>query len=472
MTNAAATRRWDFTPAHPIVKVRASYELSAEGIRFDSDAPFGAQGPAALRWDAIAEAATATLDLPGSQTGPSPPPAALAARLEWLLLSRSDRPERAFMRVLPSGSDRDALVAELRERLGSKWVGERMPLDEARKRLRIAEHSDGIDTVGLVIGALLLIVIIVVVGVLLLTVLLLPALFAFGAWLFQRGLSDLRAAIAIENLPTSSVSSAAIGLVELAGRAVADNPSPAGASGTPSVWWDVGVDAWYRDGDNRGGGEWRQIAAQHGGDAGLLVVEDDTGRVPVWPRDADLILRQHTWHSTKDTLPAPGQALLAGAGIAWDRSRNLRVREQRIEAGGALYVMGTLAEVGSLPQGERDSGLARWRRAMRTGTWKASVLRVTPSLLKAPLAVAFVFFGMFGRLGSADERSVSAQDAPPPALPADGVLVWKGRSGRAFIIADAPETGSLERVRARSLWRLGLGAVLMCYVLYELGNTI
>src|SRR5438067_1083111 len=92
------------------------------------------------------------------------------------------------------------------------------------------------------------------------------------------------------------VARAAVGPVKLEGRAVADRPSPAGVSGTPSAWWDVGVDAWSDSGEDGG---WKQVMAEHGGDADVLLFEDETGRMPVWLRDADLLLQEHTWESGK-----------------------------------------------------------------------------------------------------------------------------------------------------------------------------
>ena len=106
------------------------------------------------------------------------------------------------------------------------------------------------------------------------------------------------------------MSSAAIGLVELEGRAKTSNPLPAAVTGRPSVWWDVGVDV-YSDNkdsssDNRASGGWHQMAARHGGTIDVLEVEDQTGRVVVWLKDADLLLTADSWETGKDHLPAPG----------------------------------------------------------------------------------------------------------------------------------------------------------------------
>ena len=84
--SAAITQRWSFTQPSPLGDVSSSYELSAEGLQFRSNALMG-KGPEMLRWDTIAEAATATVDLPAQKGGPDMA-RWIPGRLEWLLVSR------------------------------------------------------------------------------------------------------------------------------------------------------------------------------------------------------------------------------------------------------------------------------------------------------------------------------------------------------------------------------------------------
>lgn len=82
------------------------------------------------------------------------------------------------------------------------------------------------------------------------------------------------------NTPNTKVASAAVGLVELHGRAVTSEPLPVAISGRPCVWWDVTVSLWYEDSDRNH--QWRQVAARYGGRIDVIELEDDTGRVRVW----------------------------------------------------------------------------------------------------------------------------------------------------------------------------------------------
>lgn len=329
---------------------------------------------------------------------------------------------------------------------------------------RPSTRGDGLKFAAFIASVILLIILILYVAVIVGSVLYLPAVFGLGAWLFHRGLIGLRDALFIANTPTAKVASAAMGLVELSGMAIAEHPTAAAVSGRPSVWWDVDVHAWHRD--RRGKSRWYQVLAQHGGN-GRLALEDETGRVPVWLRGAELLLETHTWESDKGMLPAHGIGLLHRAGFAWDGGRRLRVRERRMEAGGPLYVLGTLDEVRrlSLPGDER--GMARLLHGIRSGEWRDAVVGAAPEVMRGPLLVAISYFGMFLSLNPGGHREQRLQNVPLPELPPDAVLVWKGRQGRGFIVANRRESAALAALRKRSLGTTGAGVVVLCFALYQ-----
>ena len=462
---ATLTQRWTFTQPSPIGDVTSSYELTAEGLHFRTDAPMG-MGSELLRWHEIAEAGTAALDVPLGQ-GRGPDMARwIPGRLEWLLVSRlASKGNAGFMRPLPASEARDAIVAGLRERLGSRWVGERLPLKSAQERFRISQRGDTLKVVGLVLSVLAVLLAMLVLFTIASAFLLLPAGFLVGGWIFRRGLNGMRDALQMASTPTAKVSSAAIGAVELEGRAVAEHASPAGASGRPSVWWDVSVDVWY---DSKDDGGWRQVMARHGGSADMLMLEDATGRMPVWLRDADLLLQEHTWETGKQALPGPGVALLEETAFAWNSGKRLRVRETRMEANGHVYVYGTLDEARHLPAAGETTLLARVLRSLRTGAWRNTVLRSLPALVRAPVGIAFAYLDMLFSVGRGGERVRQPQDAPPPVLNPSSMLVWKGRAGRALIVSDRRETEAIAQLRKRSLWCLAIGAGVLCYCLHDL----
>jgi hypothetical protein len=455
------TQRWTLTQPSPLGETSASWELDADVLRFRSEAPLGG-GSMSLRLDEVAEAATAVVELPAGKGGPDMV-AWMPGRLEWLVVSRRGH-ARGLMQPLPAGDARDAIVSGLRERLGARWVGERMPLQAARQRFKLSSGGDGLKVAVLVGSVLLTLLVMLFLFSVLSALLLLPAGFVFGGWLFHRGLAGLRDALHIENTPTAKVSSAAIGLVELEGRAVTDRAEPAGVSGVPSVWWDVTVDVWDRSKDKGG---WKQVMARHGGSAETLLLEDGTGRVPLWLRDADLVLEEHAWETGKHHLPPRGMAMLNGTAFDWRSGARLRVRERRMAAGGPIYVLGTLDEARHAGTAQ-PSGFARVVHSLRTGSWRAALIGALPAVVRAPVYIAFSYIDMLTSVGHGGARRQRLQDIAPPAVEPTSLLVWKGRAGRAFIVSDQRETQAVKHLRKRSLWTVGIGVAVLCWCLYEL----
>ena len=305
------------------------------------------------------------------------------------------------MRPLPATEARDAIVAAMRDRLGSRWVGDRLALQAAQKRFRISGRGETLKVVGLVLSVLGLLFVLLLLFAAVSAVFWLPAGFLLGGWYFRRGLIGLRDELHMKNTPTAKVASAAMGLVELEGRAIAEQPSAAGASGRPSVWWDVAVDVWSDSSDDGG---WKQVMARHGGSIDTLVLEDATGRMLVWLRDASLLLREHTWETGKEELPARGVALLEGTAFAWNGDTRLRVRETRMEANGPVYVFGTLDEARHLPAAGDERGIARLARSLRTGAWRNALVSALPALLREPVTVAIAYLGMLFSIGRGSGR--------------------------------------------------------------------
>lgn len=461
---ASLSQRWTFTQATPLGDVNASYELTADGLRFRSDGEASA-GPELLRWGDMAEAGTAVLDLPAGRGGPDMA-RWVPDRLEWLLISPSAPGARAVMRPLPASDARDAIVDALRQRLGSRWVGDELPLRAAQQRFRLGGGGgDTLKVAGLVLSVLGCLFLLLLAAAWASALLALPAGFAAGGWCFARGLAGLRDALQMSNTPTAKVASAALGIVELQGRAVADRPVAAGASGVPSVWWDVAVDVWY---DHRDDGGWRQVMARHGGSADTLVLEDASGRVPVWLRGADVLLEEHAWESDRHVLPETGVALLAGTAFAWNGGRRLRVRETRIEAGGPVYVHGTLDEARHLPAAGEQPLAARTAASLRTGAWRRALLAALPAPLRPTVAVTVAYLDLLLGVGRGGERRRQPDGAPPPSLEPAELLVWKGRAGRPLIVSDRHETAAIGQLRRRSLWLLGGGGLVLCWCLDEL----
>jgi hypothetical protein len=464
---AAAPLRWTFTVPTPLGDTRSSFVVDEDGLRVESDDPL-AGGSEILRWDSIREGGTAAMRGMG---GPGAPQMArwVPTELEWLVASRTPGSGRPLMRVLPTGPDRDALVAAVRARLGSsRWIGERVPLVDAQKRLGIETGGWGrLKVMGLVVAVLAcLVALLFLIALLAHPVISIPVGFLLGGWWFRKGLVGLRDGRSAADTPTARASSAALGLVELEGRAVTDQPSPAGITGRPSVWWDVSVSLWYEDSET--GGTWRQVAARHGGSNEVVTFEDDSGRLPLWLEGAQLVLEPQSWEAGRDTLPARGLALLDELGFPWEGGKRIRVSEQCVEAGGKLYVLGSLGERRHIPDPSEASALDRAQRLWRTGQWRRALVGAFPVPARLIVSVVIGYLGLVSSVGRGGERVYRAEAAEPPVMAPSALLIWKGRGSRPYLVSNRTEKVALAALRQRSLMVSGMGAALLCFTLYQL----
>ena len=466
MTSGDTDGRWTFVQRTPLGDAHCSFAIDADTLRFESDDPLGG-GVDTLRISSIKEGGTAVM---AGMSGRGAPDLAnwVPAQMEWLMLTGGRDGAQPFMRVLPAGAQRDEIVAAVRQRLGTRWIGERVALKEAQSRLGTTSSDwSTLKVAGIVVAVLALLVLLLIVLLLLLhPVIAIPAGFLAGGWMFRKGLLGLRDGLAVANTPTAKTSSAALGLVEFEGRAVTAQPVLAAITGRPSVWWDVAVHLWYDDG--REGGKWRPVAARHGGDIGVVELADDTGRIPVWLKGADLLLEASVWESGKDALPPEGVALLDELGFQWSGNRRIRVSETCLDVNGALYVIGTLDERRNLPAPGETNVFDRVRKSIRTGQWRREVVRVVPAPARVVVAVLIAYLGMLGKVGTGGGRVTGADDSNPPDLAPSATVVWKGRAGRLFLVSNRPEQASLASLRKRSQWFCGIGAAVLCYTLYQL----
>jgi hypothetical protein len=170
-------------------------------------------------------------------------------------------------------------------------------------------------------------------------------------------------------------------------------------------------------------------------------------------RGADLLLSEDVWEKGKSELPPGGIQLLAGSAFDWAGTKRVRVREQRMEANGQVYVLGTLDE-------------AHRMKIPRRIEWRKRLIDLTPALLRGPMLVAIGYLELLGVASSSKQ-----QDVPLPNLDATAVVVWKGSAGRPLIVSNQRETAAASQLRKRSLWYIGIGIAILCWLLYELTKT-
>lgn len=467
MTATSPTPRWSFVVPSMLGDTHLSFEIRDEALHFETDDPLSG-GRDVIRWDTIREGGTAAK--PGlSGRGALDMANWVPESLEWLTLSRTAGAGEPFMRALPVGAQRDTLVAELRGRLQGRWIGEGIPFEEARQRLALKSHEwSNTKVAGLVFaGFAVLALLLVALALLAHPLIAVPLGLLLGASVLYRGRQGLRDHMAMGKQTTTKIGAAALGGVRLQGRAVSQNLSPAAVSGRSCVWWDVWVGLWYETQDSPG--HWMPVASRHGGEVGVLEIEDDTGRVPVWLHDAKLILDAQTWESDKDSLPAAGMALLNELGFAWnDGSRRIMVIEKCVAQGSPMYVVGTLDERRNLPEPGQLRGLQRLQESVRTGTWRRELVTALPRPTRMVAMVVIGYLDSVLNVGAGKRRKPRVEDAMPPALPPNARVVWHGSGGRPLVVSNLPDDSALEAWRKRSLKLCAGGAAVLLFTVYQL----
>lgn len=269
-------------------------------------------------------------------------------------------------------------------------------------------------------------------------------LFFAGFFAFRQGFTEYRNRLMVSGTATARASSAAIGLAELSGRGYASDARDAPVTQTPCLFSNVEVHQWQPGSKKHG---WnRKLQRSFGVES--LELEDDTGRVLVWTRGAEIIPVKQVWYSKDGNPPEAALGIVTAIGLEWPSPSSrypMKVTEERIEQGKPLYVMGTLAERRQIPDRPPSfvpNLLERWRNT-------------APRLDDQSFGAAFRFVSQGARRWFANDLKPMSTPWMPPTVNDHQVLVWKGDQRRPFLIS-----GLLEREALTALSRRAWGSIL------------
>ncbi len=165
-----------------------------------------------------------------------------------------------------------------------------------------------------------------------------------GVFLFVKGFRLLLRRRLILDTPFSKIRSASMGMVEISGQAVGPYTMVAPITGRSCYYYRTLVWEWRQEGKNK---QWVKIAGES-----MLVpffVDDNTGRVLVDPRGADLDLHRDfqeefngSFFSSRDYAPGNVNAFLSRHGVV--TGNKIKVEEYCIKPKNSLFILGTLAE--------------------------------------------------------------------------------------------------------------------------------
>lgn len=180
--------------------------------------------------------------------------------------------------------------------------------------------------------------------------------FVIGITLIYGGTQRYLLAQKIKNTPTSKVRSAAVGLVELFGKAKCKDAIDSPISKARSAYWRIKGE-YYKPGKHGG---WRDI--YNASSSAQFYLEDDTGKMLIEPKDGEIDIPQDFFSNGRlseggvlgmfksKVLDPKVLAFLAATPAANQAFRNhsgydLRVTEWFIAEGDPLYVMGSAEPV-------------------------------------------------------------------------------------------------------------------------------
>lgn len=181
--------------------------------------------------------------------------------------------------------------------------------------------------------------------------------FCAGIGVFIYGFRMLQRRRLILDTPLSKIRSASMGMVEVSGLAVGPYTMVAPITARDCYYYRTLVWEWKQDGRNK---NWVKIA----GECMHLpfFVDDNTGRLLVDPRGADLDLHRDfeqefsdSFFSSNDPVPDTVRSFLARHGIV--TNNKLKVEEFCIKPKNSLFILGTLSDnpgIEVAPQPIRD----------------------------------------------------------------------------------------------------------------------
>jgi len=194
-----------------------------------------------------------------------------------------------------------------------------------------------------------------------------------GICLFFYGFRLLQRRRLILDTPFSKIRSASMGMVEISGLAVGPYTMIAPITAHPCYYYRTLVWEYKQCGKSK---EWVKVAGE-----GMHVpffVDDNTGRLLVDPRGADLDVHQDfeqqfcdSFFTTKDPAPPNVRTFLARHRIA--TSNKIKVEEYCIKPKNSLFILGTLTANPGLEVGPQPIRDAEAIHSISTGGFSLSV---------------------------------------------------------------------------------------------------
>jgi len=252
-------------------------------------------------------------------------------------------------------------------------------------------------------------------------------LFGVGAYLFAKGFRVYWKFRVLENLPLSPVRAVAMGLVRVRGRAAGDEVLTSPVTQQPCYYYKLMIDKWETDARNKS--YW--MLYRRDSDAVQFYLEDETGRMTVYPRGAELDLMRTAQTMFVGQLP---ETLM---------SSSMRLSELTDSAHAPMVDAATAAAAA------KEEAVADLARSM------AMIGAAPPPAGRFRLRESCILPGVSYDVTGTCVQNPLAKDV------GDRNLIKKGTNDPTFMISDKPSQEVERRVDRRALAYIFGGAFLM-----------
>jgi E3 ubiquitin ligase len=317
---------------------------------------------------------------------------------------------------------------------------------------------------------------------------------AAGLYSFVVGFRLLARKHLIADTPTSRVSSASMGLIEVTGRVNAPYTIPAAITGNSCLLYRTVA---WQQGDSRRRNEWDKVAEEN--QHVPFFLDDGSGQVPVNAQGAELDL-ERDYRGEFDAspfsftgLPDPVSSFLARNGVT--ANRRIRIEEWTIKPNESLFVVGTLTENIGAQSSPSDTRGADEAKSLT----RPEIIRLSPEILpstaadmtlQGKIAAALTRAGIqkpeaWAAAGISTETAVQPgrqisqirvngqvrREAPETAgnfNPASPVVLGKGENNPTFLISWQSRQDVIRSLGWKSMAMVFGGGGLMLMAIYVL----
>ncbi|MGE5197861.1 MAG: GIDE domain-containing protein [Deltaproteobacteria bacterium] len=288
-------------------------------------------------------------------------------------------------------------------------------------------------------------------------------LFGAGIWFFFKGFKNLRRKRKIENIPTSTVRGLAMGLVELIGKSKKFSSIKSPLTGTECVFYRYTVERYQSSGRS---GRWVTVA-QGDSCACPFWLDDDTGRVLVFPKGAELIMTVAFQFETGlgKSIPENLTDFLEEKSISYKSflgNYSLRFKEWRLCEDEAAYVMGTA----SVPGQEDFLDRHKEKLIRRLEELKGNREEMAKVDTNRDGEVSFEEWDL--AVAKIEQELLEEELMPGQQQEKAEVIVTKGSKEEVFIISDYSQKDLLQRLGWRAAGGVFGGAALSLAMLWYL----